>query len=252
MAEIKIISENMLRYLSGVSDFNLIYLEKDYFLTIMLYLLKDVKNICFKGGTALNKIFLNHTRLSEDLDFTCRNNISDAKNEITNILENNRNIFAGYVFENQTDKFFRLKVFYNSYFSGKSHIILDVNGNASVILPPKPRKVGHFYESLPKFEITVLNPGELMAEKVRAMIMRNQPRDYFDVYMILKSGYKIDFGLVKKKLKEANQDFEVERIFKNAQKIYSRWESEIKQLTNKPADFVEVIKSLQKEFKYKS
>lgn len=37
MDEIKIISENRLRYLSGYKGFNLIYLEKDYFLTLLLY-----------------------------------------------------------------------------------------------------------------------------------------------------------------------------------------------------------------------
>ena len=44
--------------------------NKDYYLTLILYLIKDVNGIYFKGGTALNKIFLNHARLSEDIDFT--------------------------------------------------------------------------------------------------------------------------------------------------------------------------------------
>jgi predicted nucleotidyltransferase component of viral defense system len=88
MVEINIISENKLRYLSGQKGFNLIYLEKDYFLTLLLYLLKDVEGICFKGGTALNKIFLNHTRLSEDLDFVSRLKVSKVKTEITELLDN--------------------------------------------------------------------------------------------------------------------------------------------------------------------
>jgi len=90
----------------------------------------------------------------------------------------------------------------------------------------------------------------LIAEKVRTLITRKQPRDYFDVYMLLKKGYNIDFNLVEKKLEEVNQKFRVERIFKNVHKVYSRW-SELEQLTNKPVKFTTVIKRLQKEFKYK-
>lgn len=38
--------------------FNRDLLVKDYYITIMLYLLKDVNGIIFKGGTALQKTFL--------------------------------------------------------------------------------------------------------------------------------------------------------------------------------------------------
>ncbi|MCX6815212.1 MAG: nucleotidyl transferase AbiEii/AbiGii toxin family protein [Candidatus Aenigmarchaeota archaeon] len=249
MGEIKLISENRLKYLAGLKGFNLIYLEKDYFLTVLLYLIKDVEDIVFKGGTALNKIFLNHTRLSEDLDFVCRKNVSMVKNEIVKILQSNKEIFSRFAFENETPEFFRVKVFYRGFFSKSDYVILDVNGKGSVLLPPEKRGVPHFYEEIPKFVVAVLNPEELVAEKIRALVMRNQPRDYFDVYVLLKAGYKINFELVKKKLKEAGQDFEPERIFKNAQKVYSRWDSEITQLTNKPEEFVTVIKRLEKEFR---
>ncbi|MEM5802276.1 MAG: nucleotidyl transferase AbiEii/AbiGii toxin family protein [Candidatus Aenigmatarchaeota archaeon] len=251
MAEIKIISENKLRYLSGLKGFNLIYLEKDYFLTLLLYLLKDIEGICFKGGTALNKIFLSHKRLSEDLDFACQKSMRSIKNQIVKILENNKNLFPKYNFENETTNFFRLKVFYKSFFTQTNFIILDINKKSSIFLQPQKQKIPHFYEGIPQFEILTLNLKELVAEKIRTLITRNQPRDYFDVYNLLKMGYKIDFRLVRKKMKEVNQKFEVKRVFKNAQKVYSRW-PEITQLTNKPVEFITVIKLLQKEFKYKA
>jgi len=246
-----LISENRLRYLSGLKGLNLIYLEKDYFLTALLYLLRDVSGLCFKGGTALNKIFLNHTRLSEDLDFVARENASKIKSRITEILNKGNKIFPKYEFENQTKDFFRMKIFYQSFFTATSFIILDVNGKASIIIEPEKKKVPHFYEEIPGFEILTLHIKELVAEKVRSLIMRNQPRDYFDIYMLLEKGYKIDFRLAERKLREANQSLDKERIFKNAQKVYSRWD-DMKQLTNQPAEFMEVIKKLQKEFGYKS
>jgi predicted nucleotidyltransferase component of viral defense system len=251
MGKIKIISENKLRYIAGSKGFNLIYLEKDYFLTCLLYLLRDTKDLCFKGGTALNKIFLNHTRLSEDLDFTCWKNIRGIKIRTEQMLENEKGIFPRYNFENETVNFFRMKIFYKSFFSKTNSVVLDINKKASVILCPQMKRVQHFYDFLPKFEILTLNIKELLAEKIRTLVMRNQPRDYFDVYTILKRGYGIDFKLVEKKLKEADCEFEPERIFKNAQKIYSKWDTDINQLTNRPAKFMDVIKTLKKEFRYK-
>ena len=250
MVKIKIISENKLRYLAGEKGFNLIYLEKDYFLTLLLYFLSSVDGIYFKGGTALNKIFLNHTRLSEDLDFSYRGDISHIREQILKVFENNKNIFPRYVFDNNASDFFRLKIFYRSFFSKTDHLTLDVNRKASVFLQPQKQKIPHFYESIPQFEIVAINLEELIAEKIRALVTRNQPRDYFDAYMILENGYKIDLKLVRKKLADVKQKFEVKRIFKNAQKICSKWDTEISQLTNKPVEFVTVIKRLQKEFRY--
>ncbi|MEE8167698.1 MAG: nucleotidyl transferase AbiEii/AbiGii toxin family protein [Candidatus Hydrothermarchaeales archaeon] len=252
MAEIKRIAEDRLRYLSGEKGFNLIYLEKDYFLTALLYLIKDLEGIYFKGGTALNKIYLDHTRLSEDLDFTCKGKMSSIQIQILNMLEENRKIFPKQAFDRKTSDYLRLKVHYKSFFKKTDYIILDVNRKASLILDAARRKVPHFYESIPEFRVNTLNIEELVAEKVRALITRNQPRDYFDVYMILEKGYTVDLDLVKRKLSDINQEFNHERIFKNADKIYSNWERNIGQLTNKPVDFMKVIKKLQKEFRYKS
>ncbi len=252
MEDVKIISENELRYLSGLKGFNLIYLEKDYFLTLLLYLLKDTKGLCFKGGTALNKIFLNQARLSEDLDFTCQGNIESAKDEILRILKENKDIFPSHSFENQTRNYFRLKAFYKSHFTGRNYVVMDINAKASILIPPKLQDVKHFYEGVPKFEILTLEINELFAEKIRALITRNQPREYFDTYMLLEKSIKINTELVRKKLKEADEEFDIGRIFKNAKKIYSRWDDEMSQLTNNPVEYITVIRRLQKEFGYKS
>ncbi|HLC90327.1 MAG TPA: nucleotidyl transferase AbiEii/AbiGii toxin family protein [Candidatus Nanoarchaeia archaeon] len=66
----EIIPQNELRVIAGEKGFGFAIIEKDYLVTYLLFLLKDVEGIYFKGGTALPKIFLDHARLSEDLDFT--------------------------------------------------------------------------------------------------------------------------------------------------------------------------------------
>ena len=168
------------------------------------------------------------------------------------VLKKNKDIFPDYKFENQTKDFFRLRIFYKSYFSKTSYVVLDVNSKASIHRKPEAKTIPHFYDGIPPFKIKTLALEELAAEKTRALITRNQPRDYYDVYMILRNKHKINKTLLRKKLSEAGEQFDVNRIFKNARKIYSKWDEEISQLTNKPVAYASVIKALQKEFGYKS
>lgn len=251
MVEVKVISEDKLRYLAGEKGLNLFYIEKDFFLTSLLYILRDITGIYLKGGTALNKIFLGHARLSEDLDFSCDEGIEKVKVEMLKVLSEHKKVFTHWRFERETRAFFRLKVFYHSFFEKGSYVLVDVNGNASVMLPAQECRLPHFYDEIPKFNVVTLNIAELAAEKVRALITRNQPRDYFDVYVMLQKGIKFDLKLVEAKINEVGENFSIARIFKNAKKIYSKWESDINYLTNKPVKYMTVIKALQKEFGYK-
>ncbi|MBN1896747.1 MAG: nucleotidyl transferase AbiEii/AbiGii toxin family protein [Candidatus Aenigmarchaeota archaeon] len=238
----EMISEDKLRYIAGEMNLNLIYIEKDYFLTHLLYLIREVEGIYFKGGTALNKIFLNHKRLSEDLDFATDRSVNDIRDEIESLVKK-----VGFFTRIETDKttaeFVRYKVYYKSYFQKESFIILDINKKASIHLKPEVHEVPNFYGV--SFSVNTLNLKELIAEKVRALITRNQPRDYFDVYYISKK-WDIDMNLVEIKTGEAEELFDVERVFRNAQKIHSKWKDDIDPLTNDKLDFLECIKTLEK------
>ncbi len=240
----EMISENKLRHIAGKKEFNLIYLEKDYFLTIFLYLIRDIRGIYLKGGTALNKIFLKHTRLSEDLDFVTNRPISSIRAEIEKAVKGSR-FFTGAETDRSTKDFVRYKIYYRSHFQRKSFIIADINRRASILLEPERHKVPNFYNM--DFSVHTLNLKEILAEKIRALITRNQPRDYFDAYFILKK-YTVDMELVKRKVKEAGENFDKERIFKNARKIYPHWDSELTSLTNIKLSFVKCMRMLKKKF----
>lgn len=243
-----LISEAKLRNISAEKGYNLIYLEKDYFLTVMLYYLKDFDGIYLKGGTALNKILFNYLRLSEDLDFTATINIPDVKKKVEEIIRQDKKHFRKIEYENENKNFIRIKILYHSYFSSSNYIVMDVNTKASLHLKTDRKPVHNFYDL--NFDSPILNLNELIAEKLRAAITRNQPRDYFDIYFILQK-YDIDIELVKKKTEEAKQKFDIERIFKNANKIYSKWNEDIEKLTNEKLSFNECIKFLEKRLRNK-
>jgi predicted nucleotidyltransferase component of viral defense system len=87
MAQPEKVDKQFIADLVGKTSFNQTLLAKDYYITKILYLLKDVKGIYFKGGTALQKIFLDHSRLSEDIDFTLTTNVKEKEEEIRRILK---------------------------------------------------------------------------------------------------------------------------------------------------------------------
>ena len=90
MDEIKAVKEDYINNISAETGFNSVLLLKDYYITVILYLIKDIKGIYFKGGTALQKIFLNYSRISEDIDFTLTRDLKAVKAEIKEALEKSK------------------------------------------------------------------------------------------------------------------------------------------------------------------
>jgi len=247
-----LISKARLQNIAAEKGFNLIYLEKDYFLTVLLCLIKDIEGLYFKGGTALNKTVFNHTRLSEDLDFTCTTKISEVKKKIEKIIKENPSLFTRIGTDKETQKFTRIQVFYKGYFREKEYVNVDLNAHARIHLKPEEKSVKHFYYGkIPKFSIQTLNFKELIAEKVAATFGRNAPRDYYDLYNIITKKIPVNIKLVKQKLKEHNQKFDINKIFKPGSKVYSRWETDLLPLTKTKPEYKKVIKTISKYFKYK-
>ena len=64
--------KDIISAIAGKMEFRPAIVEKDYYLTVILNNIQTLftDKIVFKGGTLLNKAYLNYHRLSEDLDFT--------------------------------------------------------------------------------------------------------------------------------------------------------------------------------------
>ena len=98
MDELKNIEKDKLDLIIAEKGFSPVLFIKDYYLTVILYLIKDIKGIYFKGGTALQKTILDYSRLSEDIDFTIDRNLEDVKKEIMknqylHLIWNNQGLF---------------------------------------------------------------------------------------------------------------------------------------------------------------
>ena len=244
------ITPERLKIIAGKEGFNIIMIEKDYLLTYLLYLLRDIKGIYFKGGTALHKVILNHERLSEDLDFTLTRSVKEVKSDIGAVLKNT--IFDKITYGRDLDNFTRLIIHYK-LFHEEGKIFIDLNEKAKLMLKPKHYSINHFYnEIIPNFSVACLDEKELLAEKVRAAATRYRARDYADLYFIIKAGRIIDLSIVEKKFKSDNAEFTKVDIFKNTNKICKNWNKDLSQVLKRSLDFKEVMNTLADYFDLKS
>ena len=172
-------------------------LTKDYYITIILYLLKDINGIYFKGGTAIQKIILNHARISEDVDFTITADIEETKKNINEILHKS-NFFERITKDKDVEGFTRIIVHYKGFEGEEGYVFIDLNKRAALLSKPEKHIIKHFYqESIPEFSFNTLAKEEMIAEKMAAAIGRNKPRDHYDLYKIIKKGIPINLELVK-------------------------------------------------------
>ena len=238
-----------LKIIAGKTGFNIELLEKDYLLTHLLYLIKDVKGIYFKGGTALNKIFLGHARISEDLDFTLTGKLSVVEKDIKAKLKGT--IFDRITHDKRVEKFVRLIVHYK-LFHEEGTIFIDLNEHGKLLDKPEKHEVPHFYdEFLPKFSVHTLSKEEMIAEKIAATIGRNKPRDHFDVYTIISKKIPINMSKVEKKCQSSNHEFNIIKMFNRAKKLNNRWHEDMGQLLAKEVTFTTVMRTLAKHFDLK-
>lgn len=143
-AQLSIINKNNFRYPLAIA-------EKDYFLAVVLKIIYSSflkEKLVFKGGTALNHLYLDQLRFSEDLDFTATSKVN---------IEEVKQVFDGYDF-------------------------IDLAGD--IILPPK--KIG--YKNVYDVNVKVLGMdiAEICTEKLRAINERARYRDFFDLGMAFK------------------------------------------------------------------
>ena len=251
MAQAKRIDRKYIADLVARTSFNEELLTKDYYLTEILYLIKDMEGIYFKGGTALHKIFLNYSRLSEDVDLTLTRDVKEVIKEITKILEDSK-LFDKITKDKDVEGFTRLVAHYKS-FSGKDEtVFIDLNQRAKLLTKPESHKIMHFYkDNIPDFSSPTLSKEEMIAEKVAAAIGRNRPRDHFDIYMIIKAKIPISMKLVAEKCRQSKVEFSIIKMFNKASRLKHRWDNDLLPLLAEEITFEEVMKTLARHFKLK-
>ena len=99
------------------------------------------------------------------------------------------------------------------------------------------------YDDCPSFVLTCLTLDHILAEKIKALVVRGKPRDLYDVWFLSET-MDLDYGLIDKKLKLYDikfKDVDINEIFSNVEKD---WKQDILQLIGFLPDFYEIKKTV--------
>jgi len=160
--------------------------EKDYVLALVLQLINQSqlgKKLVFKGGTALHHCYLEQRRFSEDLDFSSVQQPISFE-EVQQVLTSVDYLtIKKYYQSTATMKIERL--LYTGPIGFANSLKVDIDILQNVLLPVQ--EVVYKTAWGIEFTVRVMDIREICAEKVRAMSDRARYRDFFDVFLILKT-----------------------------------------------------------------
>jgi len=192
--------------------------EKHYIQTIVLNsIYSSVSNeLVFKGGTCM-LFFYGLNRFSEDLDFTMAKGIDTKKivSAVKRDLENlGINCRISKIEEDETSVYFKIGAEGPLYTQEIERCFVSVEISKREIAKNfRILELRSPYKEVIGFSVCVMDEKEILAEKIRALVTRNQARDLFDAYFLLKKGVKPEIELINKKLGYYNKKFDTKKIF---------------------------------------
>lgn len=181
----------------------------------LLYFYQQPKSsmIYFKGGTALRMIYQS-ARFSEDLNFST--NQEDMPGIEDGLLE----VLAKIEKENIQANLQDAKTTAGGYLSTIEFVIYDITVPIQIEISFREKKnkgeaVIITSDFIPSYTVIALDQAQLVGEKIRALLDRKKPRDFYDLYFILRSNLlpaqkKDVLPQILKVLQSANINFEKE------------------------------------------
>lgn len=225
-----------LRKLAGKHKIYLGTLEKDYAITNLLSIIArfpKLNSMVFKGGTAVKKIYFEPFRFSEDLDFTCSEDVSEG---FANFIEGEMKTldvkFTEIAEKEGKEESFRFKAKYFQFNGVTGSVRFDLSLRDDVLTDPITRLVLHFYDNLPNtFEIPTMSLEEIMAEKIRAIIYTKHPRHLHDVLYLNKQNVSLNPDMVRTKIKTVYDDeFDLDKFRDSIAEMKKNWQRDLRPL----------------------
>ena len=215
-------------------------LEKDYALTNLLYIISGfpkLDSMVFKGGTSIKKAHFTDFRFSEDLDFTC---LEDVSNDFADFVRDNMGGLDVEFVEvsdlERRDESFKFRVKYNQSTGYKTSVRVDLSLRGDVMGDHPARRIRHFYEGFDDpFSMPVISLEEIMAEKVRAVTYTKHPRHLYDIFYLHNQGVRINPDIVEAKTRSAyNESFDLDTFVKRLPEKAEFWMADLKPFLSAP------------------
>jgi len=225
-------------------------LEKDYVLTLILKHIYAEKlwheTLVFKGGTALHKLYL-HRRLSLDLDFTAHEPIAlEVIRPVLEVPEIQGQVKDAHEFH---DALTIDRLGFVGPLRHPNSIKVDISFREAVQLAPREFVLSTPYA--PPFRVTCMALEEILAEKIRAALMRRAPRDYFDLWLLFQQdtiAFGILPGLVRAKLHTVDHPYNPATLWQSPDVLRRLWSEDLRQLMPDVPPFGTMFRELRTFF----
>jgi predicted nucleotidyltransferase component of viral defense system len=226
--------------------------ERDYLQHLLLaQLYTRSQALIFKGGTALRLVY-HGNRYSEDLDF---NGLDDAEalrrlwGDVAASLKD-FGISAEVRSEWVVDVGYSLDVSYQGpLYDGrdrsKGKVRIDVNRRTETV-ETRRELVNSEYDDVRPFVVTVLTPEHVLAEKVRALLVRGKPRDLYDIWLLLNQGISPNRALIERKLELYQMTFSAQSLEAAIARVQADWERDLRPLLPQFVAYEDVVSVAQR------
>jgi predicted nucleotidyltransferase component of viral defense system len=210
--------------------------ERDYVQHLLLWLLYSrSQELIFKGGTALRMLYSGN-RYSEDLDFNGRGDVAILQSSWQEIAARLRDfgITAELRREWTSDVGYSFDVsfqgpLYDGRDRSKGKVRVDVNRRPEKV-EARRELVMSEYDDVRPFVVTVLAPEHLLAEKIRALLVRGKPRDLYDMWLLLHQGVRSEDALIERKLALYGMRWDRDALAEALDRVRTDWERDLRHL----------------------
>lgn len=243
-------------------------IEKDYILSWILQGIsqhgKLAKSIVFKGGTVLKKVYFKDYRFSEDLDFTLlldtitNEQIFEWFSEAFEYIEEEANIPLE-IIDNNEHKDGGIN-FYISYIGplggqgSNKKVKIDISRSEKLTFEPVMRDVILSYSDQEEHQMLCYPLEEVLVEKLRSVIQRMQPRDFYDIWYLLEiQGLDVEFFILEFQEKCRSKDIDPSsfhvKLKQRIPQYKGRWRKSMSNQIHDLPSFEKVERELLRHFK---
>ncbi|MDD5024611.1 MAG: nucleotidyl transferase AbiEii/AbiGii toxin family protein [Methanoregula sp.] len=233
-------------------------IERDYAQNWLLMHLSPI-NMALKGGTGIRKVFIEHYRFSDDLDFTLlepvdketlqasvRDAAARAREESGIQFEEDVSIIETVSGFRATAKF---RILHSSTIT-PINIDLDLTDpdNEQVFLPVHVRPVFHHYSDRLEASVTAYALEEIMAEKIRSLFQRTRPRDLYDLWQLADRVNRDDVkSILLKKCEYKGVVVDLPSLNQKRDQFAAAWNVSLRHQLREIPDFNEAFEKIQNE-----
>jgi len=256
-----LIDDVLLRRIAAEESVPLGIIEKDLAISCALDIISESglrDHLVFKGGTAIKKFYHPEARFSEDMDFTV---LAQDEDEAISALKRLfldiqvETVSFGEVYEERFSQGGRrIRLPFTGPLRYRNSVRIDLSFRDDVILETRRRAVLHRYGDTLPSEIHVLDFTEIIAEKLRALMERSYPRDYYDIWTHIdeiadKSSLR---ELTERKCALVGLEYSPATILDEhiLQRVETTWRTQLQHLLPNYVEFRAILPDLKAKLKF--